>query len=107
MSTIIDRVLAALSAHDLETFVACYDPNATIEDGHDQVLARGHLEIRNRYAPMFEKYPELRVESLNRWEVGPFVVQEELVTGRNIEPERHIAIYELANDLVVRERLLH
>ena len=106
MSTVTDRVLAALNARDLDALVACYDPKATIEDGKDQVLACGHLEICYRYGPMFETYPALHVVPLGRWEVGSFVVQEERVTGRAIESEHHIAVYELDNDLIVRERLL-
>ena len=106
MSSVIDRVLAALNAHDLETFVACYDLGATIEDGNDRILARGRLEIRDRYGPMFETSPKLHVEPLGRWQVGLYVVQEELVTGRTVESERHIAVYQLANELIVRERLL-
>lgn len=106
MNAIIDRVLVALNAHDLEAFVACYDLAATIEDGNDRVLAQGHLEIRNRYGPMFQTYPTLHVELLGRWEFGPFVVQEERVTGRTAESERHIAVYQWANELIVRERLL-
>lgn len=106
MSTVIDRVLAALNARDLEAFVAYYDPEATIEDGHDRVLAQGHLEIRDRYGPMFDNYPTLHVEQLGRWTVGSFVVQEERVTGRTTESEHHIAVYQLDNELIVRERLL-
>lgn len=106
MSTVIDRVLAALNAHNLEAFVACYDPEATIEDGNDRVLAHGHVEIRSRYGPMFEIYPALHVEPRGRWEVGSFVVQEEQVTGRAAELEHHIAVYQLNNELIVRERLL-
>ena len=106
MSAVIDRVLAALNAHDLETFIACYDPNATIEDGDDEILAQGHLEIRNRYGLMFGAFPMLHVEMLERWVVGPYIVQEERVTGRSAEVERHVAIYSLANELIVRERLL-
>ncbi len=106
MSTVIDRVLTALNAHDLEAFVACYDPEATIEDGNDRVLAHGHLEIRNRYGPMFETYPALHVESLGRWKAGSFVVQEERVAGRSTESDHHIAVYQLDNELIVRERLL-
>lgn len=106
MSTVIDRVLAALNAHDLEAFVACYGLEATIEDGNDRILAHGHLEIRYRYEPMFETYPKLHVEQLGRWKVGSFVVQEEQVTGRTPEPERHIAVYQLEDELIVRERLL-
>lgn len=64
MNAIIDHVLAAPNAHDLEAFVACYDLAATIEDGNDRVLAHGHLEIRNRYGPMFQTYPTLHVEPL-------------------------------------------
>lgn len=106
MSAVIDRVLAALNARDLEAFVSCYTAEATIEDGNDRVLARGHSEIRNRYGSMFEVYPALNVEPLGRWKVGSFVVQEERVTGRAAESERHIAIYQLDNELIVRERLL-
>ena len=67
---------------------------------------RAILEIRDRYGPMFETYPALHVEPLGQWEVGPFVVQEERVTGRTIESDRHIAVYQLSSGLIVRERLL-
>lgn len=106
MSTVIERVLAALNAHDLEAFVACYDPMATIEDGDDRILARGHSEIRSRFGPMMQTYPALHVEPLGCWKVGAFVVQEEEVTGRAIESERHIALYKLDGELILRERLL-
>lgn len=106
MNTVIDRVLAALNARDLEAFIACYGLDATIEDGRDLVLAHGHLEIRNRYEPMFENFPSLHVEQFGRWSAGSFVVQEERVTGRTSEPELHIAVYELDGELIVRERLL-
>ena len=106
MSTVVDRVLAALNARDLEALVACYKLQATIEDGEDRVLAHGHGEIRNRYGPMCDTYPALHVEPLGRWMVGSFIVQEERVTGRATESERHIAIYQLENELIVRERLL-
>lgn len=106
MSAVIGRVLAALNAHDLDAFVACYELQATIEDGNDRVLAHGHAQIRNRYELMLETYPELHVEPLGRWEVGSFVVQDEQVTGRATEPEHHIAVYQLDKELIVRERLL-
>lgn len=106
MSTVIDRLLAALNAHNLDAFVACYDAEATIEDGNDRVFAHGHSELRERYGRLFQTYPAIHVEPIGRWEVGPFVVQEEQVTGRAAGSDRHIAVYQLHNDLVVRERLL-
>ena len=106
MNNVIDRLLAALNAHDVEAFISCYSPDATIEDGHDRILAKGHSEFRERYSPMFETYPSLHVEPLNRWTVGSFVTQDERVTGGGPGSDRHIAIYQIENDLVVRERLL-
>jgi hypothetical protein len=103
--SVADRVLAALNAHDVEAFVACYAADATIEDGYDAVAARGAREIKERYAPMFEQYPALRVEALSRVEVGEFVVQHEEVTGRG-DAARHVAVYLVRDDRIVRERLL-
>lgn len=105
MSDVVDRVLLALNAHDLDTFIACYADNATIENGHDKVFVRGSDELRSRYGPMFEQMPEVRVEAVTRTDVGEFVVQEEVVTGRG-EPERHVAVYLVQNDRIQRERLL-
>lgn len=106
MDSTVDRVLVALNAHDLDAFVGCYDAHATIEDGNDLVLARGHNEIGVRYGTMFETFPMLHVESVDRWEVGPYVLQKEVVTGRIAGSEHHIAIYQLKNGRIVRERLL-
>ncbi len=103
---VVERVLAALNAHDLDAFVACYAADATIEDGEETVLAAGSSGIRARYGPMLDTYPSLWVESLDRWEMGDYVVQLERVTGRSAEPERHVAVYRLADDEIVRERLL-
>jgi hypothetical protein len=102
---VVDRVLVALNAHDLDAFVACYADDATIENGHDEVLVRGHDELRARYGPMFERLPNVRVEALTRTNVGAFVVQEEVVTGRG-EGERHVAVYLVRDGLIARERLL-
>jgi hypothetical protein len=101
----VEGVLTALNAHDVEAFVACYTPDATIEDGCDAVLARGHDGLRERYGPMFERFPDMRVEPLMRAAVGDYVVQEEQVTGRG-GAERHVAVYTIHDGLIARERLL-
>jgi hypothetical protein len=105
VSDVVVRVLAALRGGDLDGFVSCYAPDATIEDGYDRVVARGHDELRARYGPMFESMPDLRVDVLSRTEAGPFIVQEESVTGRG-KHEQHIAVYLVEDGLIVRERLL-
>jgi hypothetical protein len=102
----VERVLAAINAGELEAFVACYQPAATVEDGADTVLASGHDQLRARYGAMFEQYPQLRVASLSRIDVGPYVVSEEWVVGRSAEVERHVAVYTIEDSLIARERLL-
>jgi hypothetical protein len=104
MSDVTDRVLVALSAHDLEAFVDCYAEDATIEDGYDRVAARGHDELRARFGQQFAEYPELRVELISRTVVGEFVVQEEEVAGRG-DHHRHVAVYLIEDGLIKRERL--
>jgi hypothetical protein len=102
---VVDRVLVALNAQDLDAFVACYAEDATIENGHDEVFVRGHDELRARYGLMFEQLPDVRVQALARTDVGDFVVQEEVVTGRG-EPEPHVAVYLVRDGVIARERLL-
>lgn len=106
MSDVVARVLDALNAHDVEAFVACYAADATIEDGDDNVFVRGHAQLREQYATLFAEFPDVRVEPLSRIDIGPYVVQEERVTGRSPEPARHVAVYRIAGGVIARERLL-
>ncbi len=105
MSELVDRLLRAISSGDLEAFVACYAEDATIEDGHDNVVAAGHAELRDRYGSMFAAHPGLAVEAGWRTQIGDFVVQEERVTGRG-EPTRHVAVYLVRDGVIARERLI-
>jgi len=104
--SVVARVIEALNAQDLDAFVDCYAEDATIEDGYDTVGARGRDQLRSRYEAMFARYAAIRVEPLApRIEVGEFVVQHELVSGR-AGHEEHIAVYLVRDELIVRERLL-
>ena len=104
MTDVVDRVLAALNAKDVDAFVACYAEDATIEDGYDRVAARGRDGLRERYGSLFERYPEVHVEAVRRTDAGDFVVQEETVTGRDGD-EHHVAVYLVVDGLIARERL--
>jgi hypothetical protein len=105
VSDVVNRVVAALNDHDVDAFVECYAPDATIGDGREQIRATGHIEFRALYGAMFERYPNLRVEPGWRTTVGEFVVQEETVTGRGGH-ERHVAIYLVVDDVIARERIV-
>jgi len=105
VSDVVDRVLAALNEHDLDAFVECYAPDATIGDGREQIRASGHDEFRALYGAMFDRYPSLHVEPGWRTTVGDFVVQEETVSGRGGH-ERHVAVYILVDGVIARERII-
>jgi hypothetical protein len=103
---VIDEVVSALCEGDLERFVACYAADAWIEDSAGTPLAVGRESIRLRYEEMLRQFPRLRVRKIGRLTVGAFVAQEEEILGRSRQPERHIAIYQLVDGLIARERLL-
>ena len=105
MSEVVDRVVAALNAGEVDAAVACYAEEATIEDGYDHVGMHGRDQLRERFATMIERFPEIRIEPGWRTTVGEFVVQEETVTGRG-DHERHVAVYLVQDGLIVRERLV-
>ena len=105
MSDVVARVVDALNAHDVEAFVACYAASATIEDGFDNVLARGHEGLRARYAPLLAEFPDAHWEVLTRIDAGTFVVQHEEVTGRG-DPATHVCIYLVREGRIERERIL-
>ena len=106
MANVTDAVLDALSARDIDAFVRCYAENAKIETGGGETLAFGHEELRRRYETMFAEFPAIAVRKIASFTVGSYVVQEEEATGRQSEPERHVAIYRVESGLIVHERLL-
>ena len=85
METIAVDVIAAqvdaYNARNLDRFLECYAPDAVIEDGTGQVLMRGRDAMRSVYGQLFAQSPELHCEILQRICVGPYVVDEEAITG--------------------------
>jgi 4-oxalocrotonate tautomerase len=102
---VVGEVVKALNDHDLERFVAGYAPAATIERDGAQVAA-GQADIRDRYGAIFAAFPSVHVEAHGRRVLGRLVVHEETVTGRSDQSERQIAIYEVVDRTITRERLL-
>ena len=100
----------AYNARDLERFLECYAPDATIEDGSGKVLMRGREAMRSLYGQLFAQSPELRCEIRQRIRVGPYVVDEESVSGFHLDgfpTEVHAAaVYRVEGDLIAHVRLL-
>lgn len=102
----IDRIVDAFNRRDVDAFAAGYATDVTIEDASGEPVVRGTAELRARYGELFARHAELRLEVLSRILVGEHVVDEELVSGRAVEPERLVAVYHLRDGLVDHERIL-
>ena len=92
----VERQLDAYNARDAEAFAACYAEDVVVLDGDGDELMRGRDVVLDAYASMFARSPNLRAEVRHRLRVGPFVVDEERVTGTPRGDLHAIAIYRLS-----------
>jgi hypothetical protein len=91
----VQQQIDAYNNQDLDGFVAAYSEDVVLEDGEGNVMAQGHDGIRELYAELFDRSPQLHGEVLNRISVGQYVIDEERVTGINMEgypSEMHAAV---------------
>jgi uncharacterized protein (TIGR02246 family) len=107
---VVSAQVDAYNARDLETFLGFYRPDAMIEDGTGQVLMSGHDAMRAFYGQIFRQSPDLRCEIRNRIAVGPYVADEEAISGLHFEgfpTELHAgALYRVEDGQIVNARLL-
>ena len=110
VADVIDAQVDAYNARDLERFLDHYAPDAVIEDGAGQVLMRGREAMKGLYGQLFAQSPELHCEIRQRIRVGPYVVDEEEITGFHLAgfpTEVHgAAVYRVEGDKIVHVRLL-
>src|SRR5688572_5639305 len=99
---IVQRQLDAYNARDIDVLMATYAPDA-IQFGHpDQLLAEGHVEIRERTLCRFNEQ-NLRAVLLNRAVLGNTVVDHERITRTFPEGAgtlEIVAIYQVLNQQI-------
>lgn len=104
---IVARQLEAYNRHDLDGFMGCYAPDATIEDGCGVVIAADIPSIRARYERRFRENPALRCTLLNRIVVGAYVIDDEHLTGFADGSEQHfVLVYHIENNRIAHVRIL-
>lgn len=104
----VEEQLLAYNAKDLERFIEAYSTDVVIEDGADNLLMRGHDQMRERYKALFEANPELHCRIASRMKIGKYVVDEEEVTGvrGSPTPVRAVVVYRIEEDKIVHVRML-
>jgi hypothetical protein len=77
---VVDAQVDAYNRHDLESFLTCYSPDVTVQNGRGETLLSGIDALRRQYGGWFTDYPDLHVEVRHRLSSGTWVVDEEHVT---------------------------
>jgi ketosteroid isomerase-like protein len=60
---VVERLNAAMNAHDLEAFVACFDEQyESAQPAHPDRAFRGREQVRRNWSTIFEGVPDFRSE---------------------------------------------
>lgn len=101
---LIQRQLDAYNARDLDALLACYAPEAEQFVLHGPRLAKGHAEMRPRFAARFAE-PDLHATLLHRTVMAGVVVDHEIIR-RNFPEGRGtvemLCLYEVVDGLIRR-----
>ena len=102
---LVEQQAEAYNRRDLEAFLAPYSEDIELYEFPDKRHAVGKAAMREGYKPLFEKFPELHCESINRMVFGNTVIVHERVTGLPKLVEA-IAIYTIKDGKIVRLTLV-
>jgi hypothetical protein len=101
---VVQQQLDAYNTGDIESFMDIFSEDIELWTLGDSIPSvSGYENVRNVYANLFEKSPDLYSEVLNRTILGNKVIDYEKITGRNSgEVLFLIMIYEVQNGKIVR-----
>jgi len=103
----VARQVRAWNAGDLEAFLLCFAEDVVVEDADGNVQSTGRNVVRTTYGQLLAEQPNREYEIVTRIRVGPWVVDEEHITGGSRGDSRAIGIYHLDGDgLIDRVRFL-
>jgi hypothetical protein len=102
----VDTQLAAYNAQDLAAFCDCFHDDVIVEDGYGNCLSQGLRPFRANYEALFLRYPLNHARLLARMRIGPWVIDEEEVSGRGGEPFHVVVQYRLHEGRIASVRFL-
>jgi hypothetical protein len=104
-TALVEQQAEGYNRRDLEAFLAPYSEDIELYGFPDKRHAVGKAAMREGYKPLFEKYPKLHCESLNRIVMGNTVIVHERVTGGPTVIEA-VAIYTIKDGKISRLTLM-
>lgn len=101
--TIVQTQLDAYNRQDVKAFAAVFAPDVKIYNqiGDSTPSLVGREAVEKRYGDLFKKYPNNYSTLAGRMVQGNFVIDHEVITGREKET-RIVAIYEVIEGLIAR-----
>jgi ketosteroid isomerase-like protein len=82
---VMDRITAALDAHDVKAAAECYATDAVAETP-DQGQIRGREAIAEYFRQLTDVFPDVRYEPQHGHESGNLAIDEGYVVGTNTAP---------------------
>ena len=107
---VLARLNAAMNRHDLEAFVACFDPQYESEQpAHPDRRFRGAAQVRSNWAAMFAGVPDFRAEIVRSAAAGETAWVEWRWCGTRADGSaldaRGICVFGMPNGLIAWGRL--
>jgi imidazolonepropionase-like amidohydrolase len=107
-AALVQQQLNAYNARNIEAFLAPYsDSIAIYNQTSGKLLMQGKEQMRQRYAAMFSKAPELHCQLVNRIVLGNTVIDQERITGVDAKPLEAVAIYTIQEGKIVKAAFIH
>ncbi len=101
------KQLDAYNAKDIEAFLSCYHDDVQVYDFPNDSVFSGKNDVRQRYATLFETYPEMEARLVNRMVCGDVAIDhEEVRRERHDMPFFAIAIYTIRDDKIAEVRFI-
>ena len=100
------KQLNAYNLKHVDAFVNQYDTDVRLFQYPSRIMYGGTDQMRETYSEMFEKYPNLHCELVNRTVIGNKVIDHERITGIGSNSFEVAAIYLMDNGKIKEVRFI-
>ena len=102
---IAERLTAAMNAHDIDAFVACFAPDYdSVQPAHPDRAFTGNEQVRKNWTEVFAGVPDFRAELVGATADGDTLWTEWRWTGTGLDMAG-VVIFGIRDDLIAWARL--
>lgn len=105
-ATLVQQQLNAYNARNVDAFLEPYSDSVEIYNTSNQLIIKGKMQMREKYAGVFEKIKNLHCELASRIIKSNIVIDHERVIGLKPDLFEGIAIYTIHNNKIQKVQFL-